>query len=348
MSVVVGLLSAIFGVGAGVGIVAAGPILENLSWHFLFWLPLVLVVIALLGVIFGMPESPVRTPGRLDVPGALVLAVTLVSLLLAISKGQEWGWGDGKTVGLLALGVVALGVFLVVEHRSTDPLIDLRLMRIRGVWATDLVAVILGFAMFGTFLLVPTLLQLPELTGYGFGKSASQAGLFLLPTVLMMVVFGPLAGILDRRFGPKVPMTLGATLVTAGFVLPAVSHGAIWQVLASGAMVGAGIGLAFAGMATAIISAVPAQQTGEATGVNTIARTVGSSLGTAAIAGVLASYTTAQGLPTDQAFTTGFTVCAAVAALAIAAALALPSARRRAADREAEQVSAVPPVVPAA
>ncbi|QNG38792.1 MFS transporter [Geodermatophilaceae bacterium NBWT11] len=332
VSVVVGLLSAIFGVGAGVGIVGAGPIVEHLSWHWLFWLPLVLVVVALLGAVFGMKESPVRTPGRLDFLGAGILAVALVSILLAVSKGQEWGWSDGKTIGLLVLGVVAAVAFLRVESRSAEPLIDLKLMRIRGVWAADMVALILGFAMFGTFLMVPTLLQLPEATGYGFGESASAAGLFLLPTVGMMIVFGPLSGLLDRRFGPKLPITLGATFVTAGFVLPAVSHAEVWQVIASGALVGAGIGLAFAGMATALIASVPAAQTGEATGVNTISRTIGGSLGTAAIAGILASSTTAQGLPGDQVFTTGFWVCAGVAALAIVAALALPSIKHPARD----------------
>jgi len=328
VSVTVGLLSAIFGVGAGVGIVAAGPIVEHLSWHWLFWLPLVLVAIALLGAVFGMKESPVRTPGRLDVLGAAILSVSLVTLLLAISKGQAWGWGDMKTVTLLVIGALALIVFVVVESRVREPLIDMRLMKIRGVWATDLVALILGFAMFGTFLLVPTLLQLPAATGYGFGKSVSQAGLFLLPTVATMVVFGPLAGLLDRRFGPKVPMFLGTVAVVAAFALPAFAHGAIWQVLLSGVLTGAGIGLAFAAMSNAIIESVPATQTGEASGVNTIARTIGSSIGTAVVAAVITAHTTAQGLPTDAAFTSGFWVCAGVAVLAVIASLALPSARR--------------------
>jgi len=329
VGVTVGLLSAIFGVGAGVGIVSAGPIVEHLSWHWLFWLPLVLVVVALLGTIFGMPESPVRTPGKLDVLGAGILSAALVALLLAISKGQSWGWGEAKTLGLLAFGVLALIVFVLVERRVREPLIDMRLMRLRGVWATDLVAMILGFAMFGTFLLVPTLLQLPAATGYGFGKSVAQSGLFLLPTVVMMVVFGPLAGLLDRRFGPKVPMFLGAVSVVAAFVLPAVGHGAIWQILASGVLTGAGIGLAFAAMSNAIIEAVPAAQTGEATSVNTIARTIGSSIGTAVVAAVITSNSTPQGLPTDDAFTYGFWVCAGVAILAVAASLVLPSMRRR-------------------
>jgi MFS family permease len=202
-------------------------------------------------------------------------------------------------------------------------------MAIRGVWATNLVALIFGFAMFGTFVLVPTLLELPAVTGYGFGKTVSQAGLFLLPTTLMMLVFGPLAGLLTRRFGPKVPLTLGAIAVTAAFVLPALAHDAVWHILVSGLFTGAGIGLAFAAMSNAIIESVPATHTGEATSVNTIARTIGSSIGTAVIAAVITSNTTSRGLPTDDAFTLGFWLCAAVAVLGVAAALALPSARRR-------------------
>ena len=329
VGVTIGLLSAIFGVGAGVGIVAAGPIIENLSWHWLFWLPLVLVVIALFGVIFGLPESSVRKPGRLDIVGAFILTVGLVSLLLAVNKGQSWGWGDGKTIGLLAVGVVALVVFVLVELRAKEPLIDMRLMKIRGVWTANVVAVVFGFAMFGTFVIVPTLLQLPAETGYGFGKSVSEAGIFLLPTVLMMVVFGPLAGILVRKFGPKPPMLFGALSVTAAFVLPGIAHGELWQVVASGLLTGAGIGLAFAAMSNAIIESVPAEQTGEASGVNAIARTIGSSIGTAVIAALISSHATAQGLPEDDAFTIGFWVCAAVAVIAILAALAAPSMRHR-------------------
>jgi EmrB/QacA subfamily drug resistance transporter len=339
----VGMISAIFGVGAGIGIVAAGPIVEHLSWHWLFWLPLALVLIALAGAIFGMKESPVRTPGKLDVLGATILSVSLVGLLLAISKGQAWGWGEAKTIGLLAAGVVGLVVFVLVELRVSEPLIDMKLMRIRGVWATDLVALILGFAMFGTFLLVPTLLQLPSVTGYGFGKSVTEAGLFLLPTVVMMVLFGPIAGLLNRKYGPKLPMFLGTVLVVAAFTLPALGHGEIWQVLASGLLTGAGIGFAFAAMSNAIIESVPPSQTGEATSVNSIARTIGSSIGTAVVAAVITSNTTPQGLPTDAAFTDGFWVCAGVAVLAVVAALLLPSAHKRHEQAVAAGVTDVPP-----
>lgn len=342
VSVTIGLLSGIFGVGAGVGIVAAGPIVENLSWHWLFWLPGVLVVIALLGVIFGMPESPVRKPGRLDLAGAFILSVALVALLLAISKGEEWGWGSGATLGLFGLGAVALVVLVIVELRVKEPLIDIRLFKLRGVWTGNLIALIFGFAMFGTFVLVPTLLQLPTATGYGFGESVSSAGLFLLPTALMMVVFGPIAGILVNKVGPKTPMLIGSALVTAAFVLPAISHGELWQILVSGILTGAGIGLALAAISNAIVESVPAAHTGEAIGVNTIARTIGSSIGTAVIAAVISSNSSPQGLPIDDSFTAGFWVCAGVSLLAIIATLLAPSRRKLREHAIAEGITDVP------
>src|SRR6185312_8165312 len=135
------------------------------------------------------------------------------------------------------------------ELRVREPLINMRLLALRGVWTTDLVGLTFGFVMYGTFLLIPTLLELPASTGFGFGKSVSEAGLFLLPTTLAMLVFGPLSGLLERRYGPKLPMILGTLAVAAAFALPAISHHAQWQLLVSGTLTGAGIGLAFAAMA---------------------------------------------------------------------------------------------------
>lgn len=329
VSVVIGLLSAIFGIGAAVGIVASGPIVQALSWQWLFWLPLGLVVIALAGVIFGLPESPVRKPGRLDVVGTLVLGVSLVALLLAISEGEAWGWGSKMVIGLLVLGGAALIAFVIVELRVKEPLIDIRLFATRGVWTSHVVGLAFGFVMFGTFVLLPTLLQLPTALGYGFGRTVSEAGLFLLPTVISMVILGPVAGILVRKVGPKPPMVAGGVLVTAAFILPALAHGELWQVVVSGVLTGAGIGLAFASTSNAIIESVPAVQTGEAISANAIARTIGSSVGTAVIAAIISSNITPQGAPSDSVFTIGFWVCAAVGVIAIAAAVAAPGMLRR-------------------
>ncbi|BDZ48548.1 MFS transporter [Frondihabitans sucicola] len=336
VSVTIGILSGIFGIGAGVGIVAAGPIVQHLNYHWLFWFPLVLVVIALAGIIFGMKESPIRTPGKLDLVGTGILTISLVSLLLAISEGETWGWGDFKTIGLLALGAVAMVVFVFVELRVKSPLIDVRLFKIRGVWTAHVVALVFGFAMYGTFVLVPTLLQLPAFTGYGFGKTATVSGLFLLPTVLMMVVVSPVSGSIVRKNGPKPALVIGAILLTAAFVLPALSHAHTWQILVSGILTGAGIGFGLAAASNAIIESVPMTQTGEAISANTIARTIGSSVGTAVIAALISSHTKLFTLPTgktalpsDDTFMIGFWACAGVAALAIVIALAAPSLKNR-------------------
>jgi EmrB/QacA subfamily drug resistance transporter len=344
VSVVIGLLSAIFGVGAGVGIVAAGPIVQNLNWHWLFWIPLILVGIALLGAIFGMKESPIRKPGRLDILGTFILAVSLVSLLLAISEGQTWHWGNWKTIGLLILGAVTLVIFVFVELRVKEPLIDVRLFKIRGVWTAHVVALAFGFAMFALFILVPTLLELPSVIGYGFGKTVTEAGLYLLPAIIAMVIAAPLAGILIRRVGPKPPLVVGGLFLTASFVVPAILHTSIWEVLVSVVLTGAGIGLALASLSNAIIESVPATQTGEAISANTIARTIGSSIGTAVIAAIITSKSTTQGLPLDSAFTTGFWACTAVAVAAIIGAAAAPSLRRRLEQARAIGIEDLPQV----
>ncbi|MTD12352.1 MFS transporter [Nakamurella sp. YIM 132087] len=338
VSVTIGLLSAIFGIGAGVGIVAAGPIVQGLSWHWLFWLPAILVLVALLGTIFGMPESPVRTPGSLDLVGTGVLSVGLVATLLAVSEGSTWGWGDFRTIGLLALGIVALVAFVFVELQVDSPLVDVRLFRNPGVWTSHVVALAFGFAMFGTFILVPTLLQLPPALGYGFGKSVSQSGLFLLPTVIAMVITGVVAGALIRKIGPKVPMIIGSVAVILAFLVPAISHAQLWQIVVSGILTGIAIGMALASTSNAIVESVPAAQTGEAISANTVVRTVGSSIGTAVIAALISSNTTAQGAPTDHAFTLGFWACAVVGGLALLVALAAPSYRKRRQNAEAAHI----------
>lgn len=342
VSVGVGLLSAIFGIGGGLGIVLAGPIVDSLSWHWLFWLPLIVAALALVGVALGVPESRVRTPGRLDLAGALLLSAALVSLLLAVSKGNEWGWSDVKVLALFAAAVVAAVSWVAVEFRVAEPLVDMRMMAVRGVWTTNLVGLCFGFAMFGAFVLVPQLLELPKATGYGFGESVTAAGLFLLPCTVMILIFGPISGVLDRRFGARVPVILGCIATVAGFALPAISHDQSWQILVSVTLVGIGLGFAFAAMANAIVQAVPPSQTGVATAVNTIARTVGGSLGTAVIAAALAAKTDVRGVPLDDSFTIGFGLAAGVGGLALIAALAMPAARRLAArDASAPAPSSV-------
>src|SRR5690242_16816451 len=129
----VALISAILGIGGGLGIVLAGPIVAHFSYHWLFWFPLVAVVAAIVGTIFFVPESPVRTPGRIDPVGAALLGAWLVALLVPVSEGESWGWTSPKTLALFAIAAVLIPIWVWAESRSTAPVVDMRMMRLRGV-----------------------------------------------------------------------------------------------------------------------------------------------------------------------------------------------------------------------
>ena len=324
VGVSVGLLSAIFGIGAVFGIVVGGPIVDHLSWHALFWLPFILAIVAVAGVGFFVPESAVRARGRIDFLGALLLLVGLVCLLLAIEKGSTWGWTGGGTVGLFVAAALALAAWFVVELRGNDPLVDLRMMTSRGVWTTNLVALAFGFAMYGSFVLIPLLLELPAGTGYGFGLSAGDVSVYLLPAALGMLVFAPLSGVLDRRFGARLPLVLGTVIAVAAAVVPAVAHSQTWEIGLTFLLLGSGLGLAWAAMANAIVAAVPASETSVATGMNSIMRQIGASIGTAIVGAILSSNVDAHGAPMNGAFTLGFWGIAIVLAVALLAALLVP------------------------
>lgn len=339
---IVGLLSAIFGIGAGIGIVAAGPLVESFSWHALFWAPLIFIGLALAGAIFGLPNSGSAQKARLDLPGIGLLALSLVSILIAVSKGREWGWGQPSTIALIATGIISMVAFLIVENRSGHALVNLSLLKIRGVWTSNVVALTFGFAMFGTFVLIPTILQLPSESGFGFGASVSESGLFLVPTVLMMVAFGPIAGAISRRVGPKLPLVLGSAIAVLSYALPALVHDQKWQLSLSGALAGVGMGLAFSAMSNAIIESVPRTNTAESMSVNSIVRNIGSSVGTAVIATTLANFASSQGMPTDVAFTVGFWICTGVAVLALLASIFGPSKADRLANAKTQNVNDFP------
>src|SRR5215211_2888763 len=286
----IGLMSAIAGIGGGIGLVLGGVLVDRVSYHWIFWLGAVMGLGAAVAPELLVPESPIRTHARLDIRGAAVLA-----------------------------GFVAL------ERRTPEPLADMSALAKPPVLITNLATLLVGFGMFGSFILIPTLAEAPTSTGYGFGVDATRAGLLLLPGSLAMLALGPLSGILGSRVGNKVPLAIGSFLTAAGLALLAAAHGSQAEVVAFSLVMSAGIGLAFAAMPNLIIEAVPAHQTGEATGLNALVRSVGASLGSQVSATILAASAVA-GIATDAGFTHAFAVSALVAAGAGAAALAIPRA----------------------
>ena len=184
----IGLISATFGIGGGLGLVLSGVIVDNLDYTWIFWLSLVVIIGAVIATHFFVPESPVKTPAKIDWIGAALMAVGLSAVLLAVSEGNRWGWGSARVLGLTAGGAIVLVVWARFELRVPQPLVDMRMMRLRGVWTTNVTALMVGFGMFGSFLLVPQLAELPPSAGFGFGASVTQAGLFLLPSSAVMLV----------------------------------------------------------------------------------------------------------------------------------------------------------------
>ena len=318
----VGLLSAIAGIGGGLGLVLGGVLVDRVSYHWIFWLGAAMGLIAAISAQLFIPESPIRTPGRLDVRGALVLAAGLVLPLIAISQAPHVGWSSARTLVLIGAGLAILAFWVVLERHTPQPLADIDTLAKTPVLMTNIATLLVGFGMFGSFILIPTLAQAPTSTGYGFGVDATRAGLLLVPGALMMLGFGPLSGIIGSRLGNKVPLAAGGALTGTGLGLLAAAHGSQAQVVVFGMVMSAGIGL-FAAMPNLIIDAVPARQTGEATGFNALVRSVGSSLGSQVSATILAASAVA-GIPTDQGFTD--VVSAVVAACAGVVALRIPRA----------------------
>jgi EmrB/QacA subfamily drug resistance transporter len=321
----VALISAILGIGGGLGIVLAGPIVDHLSYHWLFWLPLLAVIGATAGIVAFVPESPVRAPGRLDPLGAVLLAGALVALLVPISEGPMWGWRSGRVLGLFALSVVLTAGWVWAESRSHAPLVDMRMMRVRPVWTTNLAALVIGFGMFASFVLVPEFVEMPRATGFGFGASVTGAGVFLVPATLGMLVSGPFSGKLSSTVGSRVPLILGAGASCTAFVALTVAHGASWEIYLATLVMGVGIGFAFSSMANLIIEAVPAHQTGVATGMNTIVRNIGGAIGSQVSAAIVTAMAASGGAPTERGFTVAFAVAAAALAVGVLVALRVPA-----------------------
>jgi MFS family permease len=344
----IGLLSSILGVGAGVGIVLSGVIVEHLDYHWLFWIPLAATVIAALATWRFIPESPVRVPGRINWLAAALMTLGISMVLLAISETTTWGWGSAKTLGLLAAGLAVSGVWIAVEARSRDPLVDMTMMRVRGVWTTNLAAFLLGAGMYASFIVFPQFAQLPKSTGFGFGASVVVSGLYLLPSTIGMTALGIYAGRISRRFGSRAALLSGTVFTTAAFALLAIDHRHPIEFLIAAALLGVGIGQAFAALGNLIIEAVPRSQTGVATGMNTVMRTLGGALGGQLSATFIAAHT-ARGRPAVTGFTetfvmaTGFlVVCLLAGALIPRQALAAQTAASESGREPARSESATP------
>ncbi|WP_433478357.1 MFS transporter [Spirillospora sp. CA-142024] len=319
----VGLMSSMLGLGGAVSWCLAGPIIDFLGWRWLLWVPVIGLVPGVALAWWIVPRPAPRPAARVDWWGAVLFAAWLVAALTALTEGMDWGWTSPGVLGLLALSAAMAGAWAWVENRVREPLIDLRLMRVRGVWTANAASLMSGYALMAGGLLFPLLVQLPGDTGYGFGGTATQAALLQLPASVGMTVAGMTAGLLDRRIGSRMVLFGGALMTALGYAFVAAQHEAMWHLYVGGLARGIGLGFAYAAVANLVVAAVPAEETGVATGINTLIRTVGASLGTQVSAVVIVV------VPGEGGFTTGFAVSSAVMAAVLPLALLVPRGRRR-------------------
>jgi EmrB/QacA subfamily drug resistance transporter len=324
----VGSIAALTAVGAGLGIVLAGPIVDVLGYRWLFWLPMILTIIAAVSAVLFVPESPIRSPGQISWLPAVLLSAWLVALLVALSEAPAWGWRSGRVIGLLAGALALAAGWAIAELRAATPVIDMKMMRRTAVWTNNLVALLIGVGMYATFAFLPEFVQTPTAAGYGFGASITRSGLMLLPSAITMFAVGIFAGRLARQFGGKVLVIAGCLIGCMAMAILAFAHAQEWEIFLSNAIMGVGFGLAFAAMSALVVAAVPASQTGVASGMNANIRTIGGSIGAAVMASIVTSQLEPSGLPKESGYTTGFAVMAGGLVLAALAGLLIPSPGR--------------------
>ena len=335
----IGLISATFGIGGGAGLVLSGVIVDHIAYEWIFWLALIVVIPATIATHLFVPESPVRSPAKIDWGGAALLAAGLSSLLVSVSEGNSWGWTSAPFLGLFVAALALLAYWVRFEYRHPEPLVDMRMMRRRAVFTTNLTALLVGFGMFGSYILIPQFVQVDPAAGFGFGASVTAAGLFMLPSALVMLFAGPVSGWMGSNAGSKLPLLIGTSLAAAAFLLLAVWHDTHLPIYLGTTMMGLGIGFAFAAMANLIVDAVDQTQTGVATGMNTIMRTIGGAIGGQVAASIVAGHVSASGLPEESGYTIAFAMSAVGVGLAILATLAIPgrlTARRSRVVRQGE------------
>jgi EmrB/QacA subfamily drug resistance transporter len=324
----VGVIAALAAAGGGFGIVLAGPIVQALDYHWLFWIPMIMMSIASIVAKIVVPPSPTRVPGRINWRAAALMSGWLIALLVPISEAPTWGWGSGKVLVMLLVALVLLVAWIAVESRSPHPLVDMRMMRIPVVRTTNLVALLFGVGMYASFAFLPEFLQTPPSAGYGFGVSITRSGVIMLPLSIMMFAFGVASGRLTFRFGGKAVLVAGACISALPFFLLVVAHGAEWEIMIAMALLGIGFGLAFSAMSNLIVEGVPHSQTGVASGMNANIRTIGGSIGAAVMSSIITASAVNGGLPTEAGYTHGFELLTVAAIAAAIASFLVPAGVR--------------------
>jgi EmrB/QacA subfamily drug resistance transporter len=282
----IGTWAGVSAIALALGPLVGGWLTEDVSWRAIFFLNLPVAAGAIAVTLFAAHESRDETVDRrVDLPGIGALTVGLTALVLTLIEGNAWGWGSAEIVALLALAVGSLATFAWIERRSPAPVVDFEFFRSRQFLGANVVAFIVSFAMFAMFFFLALYMQ--NILGY----SPLEAGVRFLPTTLVIIVAGPIAGRLSDRIGSRWLMTVGLLLVAASLAWQSridVNTTFGYLVPAFVAM-GLGMGLVMSPMSAAAMNAVDRAKAGVASGTLSMSRMVGGTFGVAALGALIAA-----------------------------------------------------------
>ena len=330
-----GAVSAMFATGAAIGLAVGGWIAQTYGWQFTYHTVTPVAALLYLLAVWLLRESPQRRPNPIDVPGITALGAALAFLLLGITEGTNWGWGNVAAVSFygvpwgvpefFVVSAVALAVFLLWEGRTDHPVVSFAALKERNILVSNLNGLLVGMTMFLTFVSMTLLAEYP--VAPGFGMSESRFGLVALWSALGMLAFGPLLGLASSRIGPKPVMLFGFALSAVGAALLAAFHATVLEltILPIPILVGA-VGVMIA-LTNVIVLTADRRDLGIQTGVNQTFRNLGSAIGPVLATTVAASYVSSLGLYTNTAFVALFEITGAISAVGFLLALWLRNFR---------------------
>jgi EmrB/QacA subfamily drug resistance transporter len=305
-NIALGAWGAVGGLGAAAGVLMGGILVDLLSWQWIFFVNVPVGIIALVVAPILLVESRDERESSFDVLGAVLVTSGLSILVLAITKGQTWGWSSGRTIGVFAASAVLIALFVLQESRTRHPLMPFSIFRLQTLTAANIIMFIMGTALFSMFLMLTLYMQQvlhfsPLKTGVGYLAVAGTA-----------IIWANVAAAMVTRVGVKPTLVVGMSVMTVGLVLftQVSPDGTYLKNLLPGFLViGFGMPLAFVSLTIAALAGTRPHEAGLASGLINTSQQIGGAVGIAILSTVATTTTSdavKSGTAVPSALTEGF------------------------------------------